>query len=64
MQLAEGLTTAQESQVKAVIGEFRDTFTDLPETTSLVSHHVRLTTSAHIRRKPYSIPFAVRENLR
>ena len=35
--------TELNRQAKEVINEFRDTFTDLPRTTNLGCHHVRLT---------------------
>ncbi|XP_062503411.1 uncharacterized protein LOC134180298 [Corticium candelabrum] len=60
VSVGEFLSPAQKSEVKAIIQEFRDIFTDLPGTTRLGSHSVKLTTSEPISCRPYSLPFALR----
>ena len=58
------LSPTQKSEAKAIIQEFRDIFTDLPGTTRLGSHSIKLTTLEPISCRPYCLPFALRDTLR
>ncbi len=55
------LSTNQEVEVKNLLTEFQDVFSDVPKVTNLGEHHIELTSSEPIRSKAYPLPFAMRE---
>ena len=63
VKISDELTNKQHDQVSSLIREFSDIFTDVPKRTDLVQHKVKLTTDKPIYRKPYPIPFALREKV-
>ena len=44
--------------------EFSNLFTEALGTTSLVEHHMNLTSNAPVRSKPYPVPYSMRESLK
>lgn len=61
---SEDLTEEQLKQAKDLVHEFRDIFTDLPGSTDLAEHTIKLTTDEPIRQRPYPLPYAVRETVK
>lgn len=57
------LTDVQKDQLSELLTEFSDVFTDVPKKTNLVQHKVKLTTDKPVYRKPYHIPYALREKV-
>ena len=58
----DGLIKKQMVEVVGLFREFAGDFTDLPGTTTLVSHHIRLMTDVPVSSKPYVGPYSVRKS--
>ena len=58
------LEDGQTTEIRRILGNFRDVLTDVPGKTNLVEHKIELTDDVPIRCKPYSIPHAVRGEVR
>ena len=52
------------SQVKRLLGNYKDILTDLPGQTNVVMHEIRVTTEHPVRLKPYPLPHAVRDSVK
>ena len=59
--IGENLTKEQEGQVRDILTEFQQVFTDLPGETDVIQHRISLTTTESIRTKPYAVPYSIRE---
>ena len=46
-----------------MVKEFERVFTELPETTNLTEHRIRLTADILLGCKPYVVPYSVRKSL-
>ena len=57
VDVCKELSPEQREQVDMVLEEFADVLTDIPGTTSLVEHDIKLNTSEPIRFKGYPIPY-------
>lgn len=55
------LSEEQQHQVRELIVEFKDIFTDVPKVTHLGEHSILLTSREPIRSKAYPLPYAMRE---
>ena len=64
VQIYPGLGDEEKRQVEALLVEFSDIFTDVPGLTDLVQHKIVLTDDEPVRKKPYPIPYALREAVR
>ncbi len=58
-----GLSELQKEQVRELLYEFSDIFTDVPKVTTLGEHQIHLTTNDPVYQKPYPLPYALRETL-
>ena len=47
------LPESKRDELRALVKEFSDVFTDLPGTTDLVEHDIKLTSDIPVRSKPY-----------
>jgi len=63
VKINQDLSGDQQFDVRNLLSEFKDIFTDVPSTTSLEEHRIHLTTLEPIRGKAYSLPHAMRETL-
>ena len=63
VKYGDGLIKEQMVEVVGLVREFAGVFTDLPGTTTLVSHHIRLMTDVPVSSKPYVVPYSVRKSL-
>lgn len=59
VEISPDLTLEQKAEVRNLIQEFPDVFTDRPGLTNLLEHDIRTTTETPIRLRPYPIPFAM-----
>ena len=57
------LSSDQVSETAGLVKEFECVFTNLPETTNLTEHRIRLTADIPVRCKPYVVPYSVRKSL-
>ena len=64
VKLGHGLSSSQESEVRNIVYEFRDVFSDVPGKTNLIEHEMELTSLEPVRTRPYPIPYSMREELR
>ncbi|XP_068225262.1 uncharacterized protein, partial [Palaemon carinicauda] len=54
----------QERQIKELVREYEDIFTDIPGTSNKGEHKIELTSHEPVRSKPYPVPYGVRASLR
>lgn len=57
------LTDDKQQQVRELLREFADIFTDVPKRSNVGEHQIHLTTNDPVYQKPYPLPFALREAL-
>jgi RNase H-like domain found in reverse transcriptase/Reverse transcriptase (RNA-dependent DNA polymerase)/Integrase zinc binding domain/Integrase core domain len=57
------LTDEQRTQVRELLREFTEIFTDVPKRCNVGEHQIHLTTIDPVHQKPYPLPFALREAL-
>ena len=58
------MSEAQELELRALLAEHEELFTDVPGLCSVEEHQVKLTTDEPVRSKPYPMPYHVRKELR
>jgi hypothetical protein len=58
------LSGEQQQEVRRLLGNYQDVFTDIPGNTNLGYHDIKLTDKNPIRSKPYPIPHAIRETVK
>jgi len=63
VKISDSLDEEQTSQVKQLLHEYRDIFTDIPKVTNLGEHSITLTSDEPIRGKAYPLPHAMKEVL-
>ena len=61
VHVSETLTWKQSTQLRAVLSEFSDVFSDMPRCTNLISHEIKLENQKPTRVKPYIVPYAKRQ---
>ena len=61
VHVSETLTWKQSTQLRAVLSEFSDVFSDMPGCTNLISHEIKLENQKPTRVKPYIVPYAKRQ---
>jgi len=55
------LSAEQRNQVKDLLIEYKEIFSDVPKVTHLIEHKVELTETEPVKRKPYPIPYKMQE---
>ena len=63
VKYGDGLIKEQRVEVVGLVREFAGVFTDLPGTTTLVSHPICLMTDVPVSSKPYVVPYSLRKSL-
>lgn len=63
VHISTELDESQQREVKRLLGNFKDVFTDIPGRTHLGEHVIDLTDSEPVRCKPYPIPYALRKEV-
>ena len=63
VKISQDLSEDQKSNVRTLLNEYQDIFTDVPNITPLEEHRIQLTTTEPIREKAYSLPHAMRGTL-
>ena len=56
VRISEDLTPQQQKEVRSLLREFKDVFSDKPGTTKLIEHEIETTTKDPIRVRPYPMP--------
>jgi len=54
------LSLEWQNQLKSLLYEFKDVFSDLPGVCNLGRHSIKLTTNEPVQSKPHSLPYAMR----
>jgi transposase InsO family protein len=54
----------QEVQVRGLLQQYQDIFTDIPGTSNLGEHRIELTSNEPVRSKPYPVPYGIRDSLK
>ena len=60
----DNLKQEQVATIKKIVQSYSDIFTDQPGLCNLVKHSVILTSEEPVRSKPYSVPYATRQELK
>lgn len=60
----EKLSEEQITEIKGLTNKYAKIFTDKPGTFNLVEHCVTLTSEEPVRSRPYTVPYAIRSELR
>jgi len=55
------LSAKQRNQVRYLLVEYKEIFSDVPKVTYLIEHKVELTENEPVKRKPYPIPYKMQE---
>ncbi len=61
VNINQELTEQQAKEVRCLLVEFADIFSDVPGLTNLGEHRIELTTKEPIRVRPYPMPYAKRQ---
>ena len=63
VQNSGSFTADQQADVMRLLEEFHCIYTDMPVTTHLAEHKIELTTKGPIHVRPYSVPYANRQEV-
>ena len=55
------LSAAQQSEIRELLDEYSEIFSDVPRVTHLIEHKVELTETEPVKHKPYPIPYKMQE---
>ena len=61
LKLGENLSGDQKTEVMEIIGCYERLFTDAPGMCNIVKHKVKLISEEPVRLRPYTVPYAVRQ---
>ncbi len=61
MHINDTLSGKQKKEIKELVREFADIFTEEPGTTHLAEHRIETTSQDPVRVKQYQIPYAKRD---
>ena len=64
VKLGTELGDSQSRQLQALIENYADVFSDVPERTSKIEHWINLIDEEPVRLKPYPLPYALRKELK
>ena len=57
------LEVQMQAEIRHLLAEFQDVFSDVPKVTNLGQHSIKLTSTEPIRSKAYPLPYALREEI-
>jgi len=63
IKLNPELSEAQQAEVRTLLEQYADIFTDVPSVTNATKHVIELTTAEPIKGKAYPLPHSLRETL-
>ena len=64
VEFSKTLTKGQQTELSELCSKYPDVLTDVPGRTPLIEHHVQMTTTEAIYRKPYPLPYALRDTVK
>lgn len=62
--ICSNLAREQVSDFESLLSEFSDVLSDVPNKTSLIEHPVNTTAYTPIHKKPYTIPYALHDQVK
>lgn len=60
---SDTLSNTQVCELRGLLNEFSDVFSDIPNRTDVVQHSVKLKSDDPVHKKPYPVPYALRERM-
>ena len=64
VKLGAVLNDSQSRQLQALLKDYANVFSDVPERTSKIKHRISLVDEDPVRLKPYPLPYALRQELK
>lgn len=58
------LSASKQKELRNLVQEFSDVFTDIPGHTNLIEHEIKLTSDIPVHSKAYPMPYAMRESFK
>ena len=63
VHISHDLSEEEKKQLKDLLREYQDIFSDLPQVTNIIEHKGVTKTEEPIYKRPYPIPYALRQKL-
>ncbi|BFZ24546.1 hypothetical protein BsWGS_27585 [Bradybaena similaris] len=63
IKISPSLSSTQNTQVKNILKDFSDVFSDIPGRTSTITHKIVLNSDVPVRSRPYPIPLHFRDQV-
>jgi len=57
------LNTEQQAEIREILNEYQDIFSDVPKVTNLIEHKVQLTGTEPVKHKSYPIPYKMQKDI-
>jgi len=57
------LNTEQQAEIREILNEYQDIFSDVPKVTNLIEHKMQLTETEPVKHKSYPIPYKMKKDI-
>ena len=64
VKIADELSVEQKQQLHDLLSDYSDIFSDVPQVTNIIQHTVKTKTDEPVYRKPYPLPYAIRDQVK
>ena len=64
VQVCNDLSPEKKAEIQELLNEFSDVFSDVPGTTNIVEHEIKLTSSQPVRSKQYPVPYSLKKDIK
>ena len=64
VQFCNNLSPEKKAEIQELLNEFSDVFSDVPGTTNIVEHEIKLTSSQPVRSKQYPVPYSLKKDIK
>ncbi len=64
VNISPELEVDKQTEVRHLLRQFTDVITDLPGSTDMVEHSIKLTSEEPVRSRPYPVPHSIRDSIR
>ena len=61
VQVCNDLSPEKKAEIQELLNEFSDVFSDVPGTSNIVEHEIKLTSSQPVRSKQYPVPYSLKK---
>lgn len=62
--ISPDLSKEEVNQLESLLEEYSDIFNDVPKVTDIIEHSVRTVTDEPVHKKPYPVPYALRDQMK